>query len=275
MDCAMECISRHRAMGMEESLLVLQAVCTYNAMVVWLKWAVLQLMFVTLAEGQHDVIVLHAVRLCVKLLQAFSELEELEQLDMIDQLIDVYQAVAFRAHRHSFHAIRSAAVLAADVLLRISGTGNGRLTVSARDALLLAAMNHVSTTVRCAAVHTLSAVNIEKCDRESAERIISQLYVILVQPDLSMMLQARCAWPYASTVDKAFYAVRGFESRLLECLRNCEVHAVQKLNNGQQALLQDTGNRVRALDNDTCATGLVKLIAAILRYGTSTTVIGL
>ena len=61
----------------------------------------------------------------VKLLQAFSELEQLEQLDMVNQMLDVYQAVAFRAHRHSFHGIRSAAVLAAEILLRISGTESG------------------------------------------------------------------------------------------------------------------------------------------------------
>ena len=58
-ECAMEWISRH--MGVEESMLVLQAVCTYKVVVEWKKWAVLQLMFVTLAEGEHDIIVLHAV----------------------------------------------------------------------------------------------------------------------------------------------------------------------------------------------------------------------
>ena len=43
-DSAMECIGRHGAMGVEELLLVLQDVCTYNIMVVWKKWAVLQLL---------------------------------------------------------------------------------------------------------------------------------------------------------------------------------------------------------------------------------------
>ena len=102
---------------------------------------------VALAEGEHDVIVLRAARVCVKLLQAFSKLEELEQLDVANQLVDAYQAVVFRAHRHSFHAIRSATVLTAEILLRISGTKSGRITVSARDVLLLAAMNDVSAPV--------------------------------------------------------------------------------------------------------------------------------
>ena len=86
-----------------------------------------------------------------------------------------------------------------------------------------------------------------------------------------MMLQARCAWSLACTVDKAFHAVRRFQSRLLECVRNCEVYVVQMLNSRQQALLQDIGNCVPASDTDTCATGLVRLIAATLRYGTSNT----
>ena len=73
-----------------------------------------------------------------------TQQEELEQLDMVNKMVDVYQAVAFRAHRHSFHDIRSAAVLVAEILLRISGTESGWITVSARDALLPAAMNDAS-----------------------------------------------------------------------------------------------------------------------------------
>ena len=83
------------------------------------KVSSLKLLFVTLAEFEHDAIAVHTVRVCAKLLQVFSELEEVEQLDMINQLVDVYQEVKFRASRHSFHAIRSAGVLTAEILFRI------------------------------------------------------------------------------------------------------------------------------------------------------------
>ena len=125
-------------------------------------------MFPTLAEGERDVIVLHAVRVCVKLLEA--------QLDMVNQLVDVYQAAAFHTHRHSFHAIRRAAVLEAEIFLCISGTESSRITVSARCALLLSAMNDVSAIVRCAAVRALCAVNIDKCDWESGSSNESDTY---------------------------------------------------------------------------------------------------
>ncbi len=254
-------LSERSLVGVEEALIVLQAMCEYRVSVMSKLWGLLEPQLIRLTTGERNVIALHATRVGVKFVTACSDLDGVDP----GRLLNAYHKLASHGHRHGFHAIRTEAALAAEAVIRMPQAKHHDLYVAARNELLLAAEKDAVVSVRSVAVRALAAVSFDKDDCEVADLIVSRLYGILASEDRPKVLQSRCAWSLATIVDKALGVFRTFENSLLEYVQNFELYATRSLRERVEAL-ECGESKIRSSDNDTCATGFVRLIAATFRY---------
>ena len=241
----------------EEALVLLQALCEASVESVCERWPNLVPVLVECSESSRDILALHAVRVAHRLLSALMSKAESGYAQV--SMVTVYESLVRCAFLHTFHSVRAEAALCCECLLRAGEQSSPpQRFLSPLRALLRTANHDDSTAVRAVAVRALGYTPVACEDITSADEVVSSL-LRLFQTTASVLLQSRAVWALAAVLQRAI------ENRATSLLIRHQEQCIGLVSH-ELVLLVERASQTRRADEDTRATGLIRLASALLNH---------